>query len=76
MRDVAEGRTGDVYYLQKFRRLAMDKLCSELNGKLVGTMMSKNSPAHAVAGFDQDYVKAGRGEVACRSQSGSACAYY
>ena len=56
--------------------LAMDKLGAKFNRNQAGVVMSVNSAAHAVASFDEDYVDAGRREVACSRQTGGARTQY
>ena len=56
--------------------LAMDELGAKLNRNQAGVVLSVNSAAHAVAGFDEHYLKARCGEIACGSQTRGAGAQY
>ena len=49
--------------------LAMDKLGAKLDRDYAGVVVSMNSSAYAVAGFDEDYLSASHCEIACSSQS-------
>jgi hypothetical protein len=47
--------------------LAMDKLGAKLDRDYAGVVVSMDSSAYAVAGFDEDYLSASHGEIACSS---------
>jgi hypothetical protein len=49
--------------------LAMDKLGAKLDRDYAGVVVSMDSSAYAVAGFDEDYLSASHGEIACSSQA-------
>jgi hypothetical protein len=49
--------------------LTMDKLGSQLDRDYARVVMSMNSSAYAVAGFDEDYLSASHREGTCSSQA-------
>lgn len=49
--------------------LAMDKLGAKLDRDYAGVVVSMNSSAYAVAGFDEDYLSASHREFAGSSQA-------
>jgi hypothetical protein len=49
--------------------LAMDKLSPKLDRDYPGVVVSVDSSAYAVAGFDEDYLSASHREIACSSQA-------
>jgi hypothetical protein len=49
--------------------LAMDKLGAKFDRNYTGVVVSVNSSANALAGFDEDYLKASRGEIASSRQT-------
>jgi hypothetical protein len=54
--------------------LAMDKLGAKLDRYYAGVVVSVDSSAYAVAGFDQDYLSASHSEVAGSGQACDPCA--
>jgi hypothetical protein len=70
--DVAQGSTGVLYYLEQLRMLAMDKLGAKLDRNYAGVVVSVNSSAHPLAGFNEHYLKARHSEIACSRQTGGA----
>ena len=60
--------------MQQLRMLAMDKLGAKLDRYYAGVVVSVDSSAYAVAGFDEDYLSASHREVAGSSQACGPCA--
>ena len=60
--------------MQQLRMLAMDKLSAKLDRDYAGVVVSMDSSADAVAGFDEDYLSASHREVTCSSQTCGASA--